>query len=65
MVPSLSVEVSLKVACWPVWGVAGATVKEAVGAWLGGGGGGGGAVPPRRTQRATEGTPSAFSTKSM
>ncbi len=40
MVPSLSVEVSLKVACWPVWGVAGATVKEAVGAWLGGGGGG-------------------------
>jgi hypothetical protein len=59
MLPSESVEPSVKVTAWPVWGLAGAKVKAAVGGALGGGGGG--APAPRRTQRATEGTPSAVS----
>ncbi len=39
IVPSESVEVSVKVkvTCWPVWGLGGATVKEAVGGALVGG----------------------------
>ena len=37
IVPSESVEPSVKVTAWPVWGLAGAKVKAAVGAVLGGG----------------------------
>ncbi len=36
MAPSQSVELSVKVTCWPVWGLAGRTVKAAVGGGLGG-----------------------------